>query len=270
MMSMKKRKVEIVVISDTHLGTAACRAEELLAYLKSIDPGMVILNGDIIDMHQFTRNYWPETHTKIVRRILKFCTQAIPVYYITGNHERPLRTYSALTCHFGSLHLVDRLELTIDGRRTLFIHGDHEDERLGARRLIARFASRGYDIIERFSNSINRARRWCGRRPISLTNFIKSRLSQVVEWTSRFENLIAETAARENCESVICGHIHQPRIRPIAVGNNIITYHNSGDWVEHGTALEYVDGVWSLVHIEQLLQDELVQFAQHDETRAVG
>jgi UDP-2,3-diacylglucosamine pyrophosphatase LpxH len=51
----RKREVEIVVISDVHLGTYGCHAEELLRYLKTIKPRQIILNGDIIDMWQFSK-----------------------------------------------------------------------------------------------------------------------------------------------------------------------------------------------------------------------
>ncbi|MGN6533972.1 MAG: glycosyltransferase family protein [Ginsengibacter sp.] len=46
----KKRKIEVLVLSDIHLGTFGCHAAQLLRYLKSIKPKTVILNGDIIDM----------------------------------------------------------------------------------------------------------------------------------------------------------------------------------------------------------------------------
>ena len=52
-----KRKVEIVVISDVHLGTYGSRANELVAYLRSIQPEILILNGDIIDIWQFSKHY---------------------------------------------------------------------------------------------------------------------------------------------------------------------------------------------------------------------
>ncbi|CAM3891659.1 UDP-2,3-diacylglucosamine hydrolase [Flavobacterium branchiophilum] len=32
------RQIELVVLSDVHLGTYGCHAEELLDYLKSINP----------------------------------------------------------------------------------------------------------------------------------------------------------------------------------------------------------------------------------------
>ena len=44
-----KRVVELVVISDVHLGTSGCQAAELLKYLKTIKPKTLILNGDIVD-----------------------------------------------------------------------------------------------------------------------------------------------------------------------------------------------------------------------------
>jgi len=41
--SKGKREVEIVVLSDIHLGTYGCHAEELLKYLKSISAKRIIL-----------------------------------------------------------------------------------------------------------------------------------------------------------------------------------------------------------------------------------
>ena len=91
---MPKRPVEIVVLSDIHLGTYGCHSKELLRYLKSIDPKMIILNGDIIDIWQFNKSYFPESHTKVLRRFLKYVSADIPVYYLTGNHDEMLRKFA--------------------------------------------------------------------------------------------------------------------------------------------------------------------------------
>ncbi|MEL6717927.1 MAG: UDP-2,3-diacylglucosamine diphosphatase, partial [Bacteroidota bacterium] len=40
-----KRQLDMVVISDVHLGTYGCRAKELLNYLRSIETERLILNG---------------------------------------------------------------------------------------------------------------------------------------------------------------------------------------------------------------------------------
>jgi predicted phosphodiesterase len=45
---MVKRPLDIVVLSDIHLGTVGCHALELLQYLNSIEPKVLILNGDFV------------------------------------------------------------------------------------------------------------------------------------------------------------------------------------------------------------------------------
>ena len=59
---MNKRHVDVVVMSDFHLGTYGCHAQEILTYLKSISPRLLILNGDIIDGWQFSKHYFPAVH----------------------------------------------------------------------------------------------------------------------------------------------------------------------------------------------------------------
>ena len=61
-----KRPVEVAVISDLHLGMRGCQPLEILQYLRSIDPEVLILNGDIIDVWQFKKN---TSHP----RTCKFC-----------------------------------------------------------------------------------------------------------------------------------------------------------------------------------------------------
>ncbi len=119
---MEKREVEIVVISDVHLGTYGCQAKELLKYLKSIKPKKIILNGDIIDIWQFSKRYWPESHMKVIRKLMKFVVEGIPVYYLTGNHDELLRKFTDL--NMGSFHLQNKLVLNVDGKNAWFFHGD--------------------------------------------------------------------------------------------------------------------------------------------------
>lgn len=57
-----KRKMDILVLSDIHLGTYGCHAKELLSYLKSIKPKVVVLNGDIIENLTALEYYNEEWH----------------------------------------------------------------------------------------------------------------------------------------------------------------------------------------------------------------
>ena len=72
---MKKRKVEVVVLSDIHLGTYGAHAAELLQYLASIKAKILILNGDIIDIWQFKKSYFPKSHLKVVKKIIDFASK---------------------------------------------------------------------------------------------------------------------------------------------------------------------------------------------------
>jgi UDP-2,3-diacylglucosamine pyrophosphatase LpxH len=73
------REIDILVLSDIHLGTYGCHAKELLKYLKTVKPKMVILNGDIIDIWQFSKKYWPKSHMKLIKKFVKYATNEIPV-----------------------------------------------------------------------------------------------------------------------------------------------------------------------------------------------
>ena len=66
---MEKRSVNVVVISDLHLGTYGCHATEIVNYLKSISPQILILNGDIIDGWQFSKRYFPTSHLQVIKEI---------------------------------------------------------------------------------------------------------------------------------------------------------------------------------------------------------
>src|ERR1044072_4800397 len=66
----KKRHVDLVVISDVHLGTYGCHAKELLHYLKGIKPKTLVLNGDIIDIWQFSKRYFPKSHLKVLKHMV--------------------------------------------------------------------------------------------------------------------------------------------------------------------------------------------------------
>ena len=68
----EKRRLDLVVLSDIHLGTHGCRAEELINYLRTIRPKKIILNGDIIYICQFKKKYFTKYNLKVIRMLLDF------------------------------------------------------------------------------------------------------------------------------------------------------------------------------------------------------
>ncbi len=242
---MARRKVEVVIISDVHLGTYGCHAKELLKYLKSIEPGIIILNGDIIDMWQFSKNYWPEAHTKVIRRILKFVTEDTPVYYLTGNHDEMLRKFADFD--MGSFKLINKLVLPLNnGKRAWIFHGDVFDVTMQYGKWLAKLGAIGYDALIVINSFTNWMLLKMGREKYSFSKKIKNSVKGAVKFMNDFEMTAAELAIEKNYDYVICGHIHQPEMREICTDEGSVIYLNSGDWVENLTSLEYNDGEWTI------------------------
>jgi UDP-2,3-diacylglucosamine pyrophosphatase LpxH len=240
-----KREVDLVVISDVHLGTYGCHAEELLRYLKSIKPQKLILNGDIIDIWQFSKHYWPDAHMKVIKQIVSMMSKGVEVYYLTGNHDEMLRKFSDFS--IGTFRLMDKLVLEIDGKKAWFFHGDVFDVTMQHSKWLAKLGGLGYDlliVLNRAANYISEKILHKGK--ISLSKKIKNSVKSAVSFISNFENTASEIAIENKYHYVVCGHIHQPEIKKIETEKGTVTYLNSGDWVENLTSLEYHEKVWKL------------------------
>lgn len=263
---MAKREVDIVVISDVHLGTYGCHPKELLKYLKSIKPKMLILNGDIIDIWQFSKSYWPETHMKVVRRILKFVTDGIPVYYLTGNHDEMLRKFTDM--NLGSFQLLNKLVLNVDGKKAWIFHGDVFDVTMQHSKWLAKLGAVGYDTLILINSFANWFLSAIGREKMSFSKKIKAKFKDAVKFINQFEQTAADLAVDKGYEYVICGHIHQAEIRKIESTDKkgSVIYLNSGDWVESLSALEYHDRKWSIFHYKP--EDFIKEVDETDETDA--
>lgn len=240
-----KRKIPLVVISDVHLGTYGCHATELLQYLKSIQPDILILNGDIIDMWNFSKRYFPKSHMKVLQYLLKMSVNGTRVIYITGNHDETLRKYSDLI--LGNFELVDKLVLNLDGRKTWFFHGDVFDSSTkGYAKIIAKIGGKAYDLLILINSLTNWLLVVMGKEKRSFSKIIKDSVKKVVSFISNFETTAATIAIEKKYNFVVCGHIHKPQIKTIENDKGSVVYLNSGDWVENLTALEYNNRKWSL------------------------
>lgn len=239
-----KRKVDLVVLSDIHLGTYGCHAKELLHYLNSVKPKKIILNGDIIDIWQFRKHYFPKAHLQIIKKILAFATKGTRVYYITGNHDEKLRRFS--DTKMGNIHIVDKLVLNLDGKKAWFFHGDVFDASVQHAKWIAKLGGWGYDLLILLNRFINYLLQAMGREKYSLSKKIKNSVKQAVSFVSNFETTATDLAIENDFDYVVCGHIHQPTIREVVTNKGSCTYLNSGDWIENLTALEYHNERWTL------------------------
>jgi len=250
---MSKRKVDLVVISDVHLGTVGCQAKELVHYLKSIQPGMIILNGDIIDIWQFSKRYWPKSHMQVLKEIVKIVAKEVPVYYLTGNHDEMLRKFSDFS--LGNFHLQDQLVLELDGQKMWFFHGDVFDASINHTKWLAKLGAAGYDLLILINSLINWTLKKLGREKMSFSKQVKNSVKKAISFINDFEHTAAEVAIERGYDTVVCGHIHQPQMRTIVGEKGQVSYLNSGDWIENLTALEYHEGQWSIFTYDEAYKE---------------
>ena len=148
--------MEICVLSDIHLGTFGCHAKEVLNYLRSIEPKTLILNGDIIDIWQFSKHYFPADHMQVLKEITSLLSKGTKVYYITGNHDEMLRKFKGFS--MGNFEIQNKLILPLSTGTAWIFHGDVFDVTMQHSKWLAKLGAVGYDtliLINRFANFIS-------------------------------------------------------------------------------------------------------------------
>ncbi len=258
MVKTKKRNLDILVLSDIHLGTYGCHAKELLHYLKSVKPKKVVLNGDIIDIWQFSKRYWPKSHMKVVKYLMHWMSKGVKIYYIPGNHDEMLRKFSGW--QLGSLRIVNKVVLELENNETAwFFHGDVFDVTMQHSKWLAKLGAIGYDtliLINRLVNFISE--KIFKKRKISLSKKIKNSVKSAVSFINCFEQTAADIGISNKYQYVVCGHIHQPEMRLMENQDGKIMYLNSGDWIENLTSLEYYNGKWEIYRFDQAEKQKML------------
>lgn len=240
----KRRDVDLVILSDIHLGTYGCHAEELLRYLKSIRPKRLILNGDIIDMWQFSKRYWPNAHMQVVRHITGLLSKNTKITYLTGNHDEMLRKFAGFK--LGSFQIENKVVLKLNGKRAWIFHGDVFDVTMQYSKWLAKMGAIGYDTLILINTFVNWVLVNLGSEKISLSKRVKDSVKGAVKFINDFERIAADIAIENEYQYVVCGHIHHPEIKKISTDKGEVVYLNSGDWIENLTSLEYHNNEWTL------------------------
>ena len=240
-----RRVIDVLVLSDIHLGTGHCQARPLVAYLEGVAPRCVVLNGDILDLREMTKTYWPQSHAAILARLLGLAQEGIPVHYVTGNHDDALRAIAPLA--IGRLQLHHEVVLEIGGEPVLFVHGDIIEHGIRLPQVLRRMGCWLYHS----ARHLDRISRACGWHGLNLVGRLQ-RSPRVAAHIERFEQACAGHAAARGMRTIATGHIHTPRSRVIIHGASTVTYLNSGDWVCSRSALEFCAGDgWTLRRLDE-------------------
>src|SRR5262245_2950202 len=119
-----ERRFRSIFISDVHLGSRSCRAEQLLAFLSRVHAEHLYLVGDILDLESLRSTfYWPASHADVLRALLGKVLDGTRVVYVPGNHDAEFRELAGLTLAGVEVHR-ELIHETADGLRLLVLHGD--------------------------------------------------------------------------------------------------------------------------------------------------
>ncbi len=239
-----KRNLDILVISDLHLGTYGSEADEVLAYLDSIDADKIVINGDFVDIMLFNKRFWPSSHMKVIKYFLDLISEGKEIYYVTGNHDELIRKF--VNFKIQNFKIVNQIVLDTPEGKVWMFHGDVFDFSIQTAWL-TKLAGFLYDYMIIFNSWVNKKiMRPLGRKRLNFSKIIKANVKTAVQYFANFERKAAEIAEKNGYKYVVCGHIHTPKIESFEINGKEIIYMNSGDWLESLSSLEYVNNEWSI------------------------
>jgi UDP-2,3-diacylglucosamine pyrophosphatase LpxH len=246
----KTKTYRTIFISDIHLGSRDCKAEQLDNFLKTHSCETLYLVGDIVDAWKIQQNKWRwrQSHTEVVRRILGLAKSGTKVIYVPGNHDEFLRPMLSYGFNFGLIEVVNQIKhVGIDERNYLVIHGDLFDGISNIAPWISFLGDKVYDLLLSINNKFNWFRHRLGFGYFSVSKYLKYRVKKAIDFVFKFEKNLTEYCKKRGFDGVICGHIHHLEIKEI----DGIIYMNSGDWVESCSAIvEHHDGTWEAIALD--------------------
>ena len=220
-------------ISDVHLGSVHSKTEQLLQLLDRVKCERLYLVGDIVDLLAMKRRvHWPESHNKVLRRLMKLSRKKVEVIYVPGNHDYAFRTL--VGNELGNIAIRRTcVHETQDGKRLLVTHGDELDYAVRFSRINRIIGDIAYEVLMSVTRWVNHCRSWIGLPYWSLAKRVKKNAPQADKAISAYQMAAIHLAKDKGYDGIICGHLHYPAIRR----HDGVLYCNDGDWVENCSAL---------------------------------
>ncbi len=227
-----KNLYRTIFISDIHIGCRDSQLNKLLHFIKNSKSEKIILVGDIIDLWMGKRIRICSDAMTVIRKLIKRSQNGTEITYIPGNHDEILR--ALIHEEHDNIIIQDRLEYTtLKGKKYLVIHGDQFDRIILRTKWLAMLGASCYDFMVHINRGIAWIYRILGRKPRSLSVYIRNKVKLASKFISNFENALITVAKQHSFDGVITGHIHTPADKMI----DGIHYLNCGDWLEHCSAI---------------------------------
>jgi UDP-2,3-diacylglucosamine pyrophosphatase LpxH len=233
----QERSVRTLVVSDVHLGSRHAQAEHFLTYLQQIRPEQLFILGDFLDGWELGFRWrWKPVYSQIINRLFDLAEGGTELYYTPGNHDQFLRCPEVARFLQKSgvcVNIRDEFIIrTQTGKRYLALHGDRFDTLEVEHQWFSVFLSYVYSPLLTINRWISKWMRFQGS-PYRACATHKHHVKCAARFFSCFELKMYRYVQDRGCDGVICGHIHTPGI----MTSDNITYINTGDWIEHCTAL---------------------------------
>ncbi len=257
---MKKRNLDIVVISDVNLGHPNCCADALKVYLSSIHPKQLILNGDFIYKPSISKRTLLPNEWSIIHKLNQMAANGTEIIYIIG--DKDCSKYEIQRLLGRSIVIKQELVTHINGKKAWILHGDTLFPKTTFTKLL--FSMNLWLPMRNLLKWINHSRKSVSDLTTKGINELSNK-AQI-----GFEKYLVQYALRRNVRYIICGHTYQPEKKVLETSKGICTYLNSGDWISHLTALEYSFKRWkvyqySLDKLRPFFGDEDIKTLEYNE-----
>jgi len=235
--AVKKRRIEVAVISNIHLGAEACRADAVRAYLSSISPKVLVLNGRVLESEASSLSAFPSPHYRIFKKLLSMASAGTKIYFVYPGQDTVFKTFKDKAPD--NIFFTKNLFLDLDGKRAWFTHGDFLESPLFSKKWIHWMGMGKLRILEgiaRFKKKVSKAigKPLTGAAPHS-EGAIEDRLKK----DRTLRETTVKLAVDRGCDYLICGAPHHLSNLWLDTSSGKCQYLSAGDWIENLTALEY-------------------------------
>ncbi len=222
----------IYFISDLHLGLQDEKTEQLkldnlerlFAIIKKEGSSLYML-GDILDYWMEFRHLIPKGFTRFFCLLSDLVRHGIEVVYVAGNHDFYLGQF--FDDELGLKTMYGLNEVTIEGRKFVFAHGDALGEGDLGYKLFTRLVRNRFNLglLSAFHPDL----------AIGLMKWL-SRLSRThkpgprVFVNDRLLNFAESMAIVKDFDYFLCGHNHVRGLKQLSTGKS--RYVNLGTWID--------------------------------------
>lgn len=205
---------DAIIISDIHLGSDVCQAEDLDKFLKKIQEEKIqtqrlIVNGDLFDCLNF--NKLPKAHWQILKDLRKL-SKKIEVIWINGNHDGHYEFIGNIL----GLEFTQQYIFESDDKKIICLHGDKFDNFIQKYPVLTKLADCVYWLMQKLDRTHN------------LAVYTKNNSKTFLRNSEIIRDHAVQYAKENGSDIVCCGHTHFPETTFIEK----VWYANSGCWTD--------------------------------------